>query len=407
MKTFSKKNNTRTNKEGMVLFVVLGGLGLLALVGLSTLSLMRTDYRITRNYRDATISLYDAEGGANYVKQRIEQRLTAGQSFASIMANLNIQPPAGFFFDPVTELRQLSDGNLYAYTVVGRGGPPGTPGHLARTAIEVAVRQDDALAIGIFGVDSLTTRPNNSFYSYDSRVTPNPTPANSSGNASIGSNGQITLLPNVTVDGTIAIGASSSGSPAFCSGCGAYNTQEMGHINPDPLGANGGTLAQRFSQVAANNDNHKTPRIDGSNYLRVNNNQTATLTAGNYYITGARIQGTLDIDTSDGPVNIYLTGASEFRTWPNSRINLNGNPSDFRIYSMGSADVFMLPNIGVRGFIYAPNATVRLQPNANFYGGIWAKEVTLQPNGNYFIDTSILNTYKSTRLTFVSWKESR
>ena len=407
MKPIPCVHRENAGKEGIILFIVLGGIAMLTLIGLTTMAVLRTDFRISRNHRDMVTALYDAEGGANYVKQRIEQRLTAGQSFNSIMANLNVQPPAGFFFDTVTELRQLSDSDLYAYTVVGRAGPPGTPGHLARSSIEVAVRQDQALTIGIFGVDSLTIRPNKNIYSYDSRVTPNPTASGSTGQASLGSNSQIAMSPNVNLDGTVALGANSAGTPAFCGGCSGYNTQDMGHINPDPLGANGGSLADRFSHIATNNDNHKTPRINASNYLQVNNNQTATLTAGNYYITGARVQGTLNIDPTDGPVNIYLTGAGEFRTWPNSRINLNGNPSDFRIYSRGSGDIFLLPNIGFRGFIYAPNASVRFQPNATIWGGVWAKEVTLQPNADIFIDTSILNAYKSTRLTFASWKETR
>ncbi len=396
-------HKTAPRDAGMVLFIVLGGIGLLALIGLTTLGVLRTDFRITRNHRDLVAALYDAEGGVNYVKQRIEQRLTAGQSFDAIMANLNILPPAGFFFDPVTQIQRLSDSNLYAYSVSGRGGPVGTPGHRAQVTIEAGVRQDNALSIGIFGILDLRLQPNVSIYSYDSRTTPNPTPASSTGLASVGSNESISIQPNVHLDGTVALGANSAGSPAGCAGCGPYNAQEMGHIPPDPLGAVGGSLAAKFTAAAANNDNASSSNINAARLFRIPNNGSATLTSGDYYLSEMELRGDLVVDATEGPVNIYLTG--EIKSWPNNDINVIGNPTDFRIYSNSNQDIVLLPRNDFRGFVYAPYAHVQMQPNGALHGAVWSKSVRLQPGGNVFIDTAILNAYKTTRLTFVSWKQ--
>lgn len=393
-----------SSKDGMVMFVVLGGLGLLALIGLTTLAVLRTDYRINRNHRNVVASFYDADAGVNYVKQKMEERLTAGQTLEQIRTSMNVPAPAGFFFETVTQLRQLSDTNVYSYSVVGHAGPVGTPAGQARTVIEAAVRQSDAVTLGIFGTLDLRLQPNVDIFSYDSRVTPNPTAASSTGQASVGSNESIIFQPNVTLDGSVAIGADSSGSPAACAGCGPYNTMDMGYIEPDPLGATGGSLAAKFIAVSTVNNNASSPDINGARVLDLWN-KNGSLSAGNYYLSSVRLKGDLVIDATGGPVNIYLTGGWD--SWPGSEVNVLGNPTDFRIYSNSDQEIEMLPRTDFRGYIYAPRAHVQLQPNGKVLGAVWSKSVTLQPGGDVFIDTAILSGYKTTRLVFTSWKEVR
>ena len=57
--------------------------------------------------------------------------------------------------------------------------------------------------------------------------------------------------PNVNLEGNVAIGADSAGNDAACNNCGAYDSEQLGHIEPDPLGVSGGTLATRFAAAAA------------------------------------------------------------------------------------------------------------------------------------------------------------
>jgi hypothetical protein len=130
-------------------------------------------------------------------------------------------------------------------------------------------------------------------------------------------------------------------------------------------------------------------------------------TSGNYYLTDVKVRShaTLNIDASSGPVTFYLVGG--FQTWPACDINVTGNPGDFRILSDSTELIWLRPNNTIKAFIYSPYAPVRVWPNIDFFGTIWADDTDLHPGGNVYVDLSLLEKIKSNRISIVSWKEVR
>lgn len=391
-------------KKGMVLFFVIGGLGLLGLLGLTAYTVGRQDFLISRNHMRVVQSLNQADAGIEYVKSQIEARLTLGDSLPTIVSSLNVTAPDGYDFDPVTVLEQLGDTNLFSFSVTGRSGAVGTPDGNGNTTIEATVRRARAINIGVFGIESLDLRPNVDVYSYDSRDVLNPTAGDSTGAASVGSNEDIAFQPNVNLHGTVSIGADTDENDAVCSGCDAYESENVGHVEEDPLGISGGTLADQFASAAIDNDNALVPEISGANVLNVNG-APANIPSGEYYLSEISLKGDLTVSVLDGPVNIYLTGG--VNSWPGYEINIVGKPTNFRIFSNSTEEIKILPKFDFRGFIYAPYADILMQPEGDFHGAIWGNTTILQPGGSTFVDTALFDEFQTTKLDIVSWKEAR
>jgi hypothetical protein len=379
------------------MYVVMVTLGALSVTGLVSFNVTRTDFRITGNATSAARAFYQADSGIQYVKNRLERDLANGNSLSALSANLDVQPPAGMQFDPVDSLAQLTDPDLYAFSVTGRNRE-------ARSTIEAVVRQALALDMGLFGDEVLYMYPNVNVFSYYSYQVSNPVPSDSVGGVKAGSNESLVIRPNTTLDGTFIIGENDFGIT------GTYSTshpvEEIGRVDPDPLGAVGGPIAGRISAARSNNDNASVSLISG-NQLNIKGKKTATFSAGTYYLTSlaVRSKGTLAVDTSAGPVVIYLEGG--FQTWPNCDINVQGNPADFRVFSNSSQMIWLRPKNDIKAFVYAPFAEIRVWPNANFCGVIWGQSVDLHPNGDIYIDLSLLENIRSSRISIVSWKEIR
>jgi hypothetical protein len=257
----------------------------------------------------------------------------------------------------------------------------------------------------MFGGMDLSTRPNVTVYGYNSQTVPNPVPGDSNGRATIGSNTSIDLGNGFSLDGTIRQGADSDGNTAILSNPTGQAVVQTGNVDPDPMGANGGTLNDTFTAVMASNDNGSVPQIS-SNTLAASPGDTITFPAGDYYFTDFYTPPnvTVVIDDSAGPVRFYVDGEIVFQ--PNG-LTQGADPYNFQIYSISSDDISIQPGVNFAGLVYAPNAEVNLQPGGNFYGVLWAEEIQLQPNTEVYIDTSLQDRILSKKLSVHAWVEHR
>ena len=385
-------------KRGMILYVVITLLGLLTALAWVVFTATRVDFQVSRNYVLTQRAFEQAESGMQFTKRAIEQKLVAGQSLEDIASNFHVDPPEGYDFEAVTSLDQLSDTNLYLFPVTGRAME-------ARATLEATIRQSEAMALGIFGDVSVDTMPNVHAYSYNAETLPGiPVPPDSTGEASVGSNEELKIQPNVVIDGRFVIGQDVYGvTGIYPSG---WDVEEMARIEPDPLGIESGNLAAKFTDIMADNDNNQSSYISG-NKLVLKKDGEIVLTSGNYYLTEVEIDGKSSIvaDTSAGPVNIFLSGG--FYMAPGGDLTTTGKPSDFRIFSNSTEQIQIKPKGHAEVFVYAPNAEVQLYPNDDFYGAVWAERVDLKPGGDIWIDVSLLKKLKTNRITIVTWKEVR
>ena len=184
-------------------------------------------------------------------------------------------------------------------------------------------------------------------------------------------------------------------------------------MNPDPLGALGGDLAADIATFSSDNNN----TFSGNEINLAQGNKSLTLMAGNYYLVSVNLNNktTLTIDTSDGPVNLYLVGP--FTAQSGSTINYTSFtsvvPKDFTIFSNSDQPITLLQDGRFKGTVYAPYARVEMNNRAGqlsapiAYGLIWGKSVILGDAGIFYFDTALKDEFLSTDVSLVSWKESR
>lgn len=390
---------TTRNRQGAVLIALVSIVVALSLFGAALFSVLSVDMRNVDNYNRAVRAFHCADAGVRYVLARARAEETAGTLvFDQAVETVNYSAPAGFDFDPVTNLVRRPGKSAYIYRVVGKYGR-------ARATIEATIGWLPPISLGLFGDDTVQLQPSVEILSYHSDS--GLSPSTSTGEAPSGTNGEFKSKRD-PVDGTLYLGESSGGTPAtfvdeFTTSSTVVRTDR---IDPDPLGLAGGPLAADFARVAVSNDNSlavgATP--SGSSITIKND---VTLISGDYYVDEIDMGAhkTLTINAASGPVNIYLTGESS--THPQFTLIVNpGECDSFRIFSNSNEDIYFSPQNDFIGFIYAPLATIRVQPGGNFMGALWGNEIEMQPGGQTWVDIDFVDSFHlQSPALLLSWKQ--
>lgn len=405
-----KLHNSCYDDRGAALVSGLMFLAILSVLGTTAYLISSNDLKISHNYRAAKQAFYDAEAGVNYALGQIEIGLKAG-SFslpstdgASVSLG-GFSMPSDFFFTLSSLTRDAA--NSYRFTSTGNSNSNAT------SSVEVKFKRGAAISFAAFGNTMINYKSFAQVYSYDSDVVANPTPADSTGEADIGSNGEVSLKNDTVIDGDVLLGNDGSADATYTTtGTPAVSGEEgatVGPVDPDPLGVIGGEYAAKFVTYSdpAYNDNGTIP-------YSVDESGTLTLTGkpggANYYFTDITLKSgaTLAIDTTLGEVNIFLTGTLEAKNGSNIwDINPNGAPSDFSIFSNSTDSLVLKHDSDFKGLIYAPYATVEMKNSADCYGAIWADTVDGKNSSKLYFDTSIKDKYSSNEVLLTSWNNIR
>ena len=390
------------NEKGFVLPVGLMFLAIITLLGTTAVVVTTTDLKIGSNYRQSVQAFYDADAGGQYTISMIEDGLandTLDLSGSSV--TVNHTAPAGFSFDTITTLTQVGTTDNYSFQATGHSGNAGS-------TVELVFVRDPLFQYGAFGDEKLDMKSNGAVYSYDSSATPNPTPADSTGDGDVGSNGEIIVHNGTYIDGNVGLGDDDAGTEAVYTATGTPTVTgqaaDVPRVDPDPLGVIGGDAAADFATYSATNDNTSAGIV--GNVISLGNGDSLTLTAGNYYLTSIELKNgsTLSIDASLGEVNIYLTGGLDAKN--GSSINLTGTPPDFTILSNSTTDKIDFKHSSTfKGMVYAPYASVVVKNSADIYGMIWANEVDIKNTGEVYFDTALKDKCPADTVTIVSWRE--
>lgn len=386
-------------RQGFVLITTLALFMLLTAVIVGLLGTTLADYTGANYHSKERQAFYQAEAGVRYVISRINEDIQAGTiDFSNTTVSVAYAAPAGFSFEEVHALTRLANGKWYSFAVTGMY-------ENAKAVVEATVSRPRLMSdIGVFGNVDVRLQPNGSIYSYNADTLLNPTPADSTGQANVGSNEGITVLPGVDIDGLFSLGASEAGVPVDPPM--GYDSVSVGRVDPDPLGMNGGGLEDLLIHYsnAANNHNAAAGIVD--NTIDLGPHDSLTLTGGVYYIEEFYIGsgGTLNLEaTTANPVILFVDGT--FRAQPNSVINQNaGQPGNFYIFSRTDDEVRIQPNSTFRAFVYAPNAEIQLQPGGDIYGVYWGNSVRFQPHGDIYIDVSLLDDFLAANIKLEQWK---
>ncbi len=98
--------------------------------------------------------------------------------------------------------------------------------------------------------------------------------------------------------------------------------------------------------------------------------------------------GTIDLSTS-GTLTLYVNGNVTISS--GSNINPNGVPSSLLVIGTNnsSGNITVSGSVNVVGGVYAPNATVDLQSNSQWYGSIIAQQLTLETGAMLHMDDAL------------------
>jgi hypothetical protein len=468
----STARSFRMNENGVVLVTSIVFMILLAMVGLTAVVMTTTDMKIGANYRDSEMAFSDSQAGIQYAIGKMEEGLKAWPRTFTLpttgaVANPLISTftaPTGFNFTyPSPEITELQIGAkpdiYYEFTSAGAGAQGGN------VDITVRVERLPAFMFGVFGDELLDLGNMAGVYSYShadcvaSSCHPLD-PGDSTGDGDIGSNDSVILRNNAIVDGDVALGEDTAGSDGVLTDQGGAVTGTMGadipRVDPDPLGIFGGELAADFAAYSAANDNgtritehphHADITFDSTPKIHTKfAGDSATLKGqpggANFYFTEIDVDAktALYVDTTLGPVNVYLTGelvagngsevvnttdascgggalATPCNCCVYSPPTLDctgctpGAPSDFTIYANSTNDPTEKITLGnsstFSGTIYAPGIEVVMNNSADIYGSIMAKRVDIVNSVEVYFDTDIKDKMKSNDLKVVSWRDNR
>jgi len=461
------------NESGAALVIALMFIAILGMLGTTGYVMTSTDLQIGGNYKASVMALNDSEAGIYYAIGTIEEGLkawprtftlpTSTVPSSPLLSSLTVPTGFGFTYqttgtDPDFDIIEVStDPDIYKFTVNGTGPQNSS------SVLEVQCERLPAIRFGAFGDEKVDLKNSSSIYAYSSDTNPNPDIALyptgfEVGEADAGSNVAVNLDMGSLVDGDIGLGEDATGVDASdVTGQGSFTgtDQDIPRVTPDPLGVVGGEYADKFTFYSnpANNDNASLAVVDpgGASItttgvsLTVGPGATLTLkgkTGGsNFYWHDITVKSDfLYIDTTNGPVNIYMTGAFEAKTTsqvintthascssngatpetsscaccdtanPPNYTCTRGAPSDFSIFANSTTvtdEIVMGNSVEFSGLIYAPYLEIEMKNSADIYGALMGKTVEMNNGANLFFDVGMKDELASNDLAIVSWRDNR
>lgn len=253
------------------------------------------------------------------------------------------------------------------------------------------------------------------------------TPPSGANKGDILANGTIVLSGNTLVGGTVT--SASDASLAIQGGpnvkIGGLLTNGGTTISNSNVYGGGDYIPNQVTGVAAKTfpapPSAPTTAVPKTINLTLNN--TMTLSAGDYVASSIAIAGNarLTIDSTNGPINIYVTGngSSNGITIGGNGISNNSQPGNLRIWYSGNGNVQLSGNGTLSAVIYAPNAPVLIRGNGNIVGAVVGASIDEGANGSIVYDNALTSSgpmyYPTTQTTIngqsvqafqtVSWYE--
>ncbi len=405
----------------MVLFTALLFVLIMSILGAIAYIVTSNDSAIVVNLEVSRKAFYSAEAGINFAIKSIEADIKSNTlnlpsrdgdviSLSSyILPSDEDITDIHFEYLPIGApvLTRIAE-NLYEFTIRGYGS------RNADADISVTLRNDIAFKYGVFADQGVVSPEYMNYYGYDSTETLTPSGDDGSNLCHIGSNNSVNLSANTEVHGYIGLGNNGTTDAAYTPngnpGPRIYAdgdpVRSVGHITADPLGVIDGAYAQIFADSRMYNDNGMIP-----SQLTIETGQTVTLKGkpggADYYFTKIELKkgAGMSIDTSAGPVNIYLSG--ELNGKSGTITHAGGDPGKFAIFS-DTADPVSLSNTSpFYGVVYAPYADLQIFNRSSIYGAVLARTVEMKNAGVFYFDSALKNKYLTKDVIMASWLDVR
>lgn len=422
---------------------------------------------VSSNYPDATVASAFATAVQGTLATNIDGVLTNGGlgtvsygASATLMAMRSVSVYGG------------GTGVIQIWEITATGTVPGAlPATVEVTAMlereSVSAKTYAIFATGA-GCGAINLGGTTHTDSYNSTALVGGVPAITTGGGSVGTNGNLSISGNVTVNGNLdtprtGVGSCSAGTPTALSAGGRADVAgsivqlPQAKVFPDPLPPSplpsSATSTQSLGAsavtctviLAANSlvnppgcsysgstltltSNGSTPILLGN--ASVNSNTTLNVVYGTSCVSCTPTAGT---GTALLNVNSFKVGSNAtFTVGSNTSVTMNiagtslpsgvepldfhaggfantsYDPSKLQILYAGTGTIEMIGGPNAVATIYAPNAAVIMQGNADFYGSVLSNSYNAQGNASVHYDTALSSKFVTLGnfvMTSFSWKK--
>lgn len=119
-----------------------------------------------------------------------------------------------------------------------------------------------------------------------------------------------------------------------------------------------------------------------------NGNKHLTLNAGKYVMAGLGLNGQCDLIVGSGPIEVYITGTL-MKLNGGSVTNATLRSTDLVFLSSTLTDVQINGGATAAFAVYAPNAVITINGNADFYGGLVGKSFLINGGAKLHYDKAL------------------
>jgi hypothetical protein len=221
--------------------------------------------------------------------------------------------------------------------------------------------------VGFIGLNGITFHNNTFIGSYNVNSTTSPTEDSSTGEASVGSNGEIESKNNTELDGDAVLGPSGS----------------LEGTDPD------GSTQRLTSAIPATAEPAWTPTTNPLNLPQnYSANSTVTLPGGTYWFTSVYLnQANV---TFSGPATVYVNG--DFTVGNQSSMRAHeSRPANLQIYQIGDDRKMTLNNdFTLVAQVFAPRSDLEAKNKFTLYGTAIFRTMEFKNNATIFLEESAM-----------------
>ncbi|MDD4889668.1 MAG: hypothetical protein PHU85_07030 [Phycisphaerae bacterium] len=209
--------------------------------------------------------------------------------------------------------------------------------------------------------------------------------------------GTVALSSNARINGSVQVGPNGNPNQVVSMSSGATVTGTKTAMSqamtmptvsaPTGLGASTGNLTYNNNQTALVSGNLHVDNLSLKSNSKVRINGNVTIWAeGNFSVASNAYIEVL----SGSSLTLYVNGSMAISS--NGAVRNNtAKVSNAKFIGLGSNPVSISANGSLEGVIIAPNASVTLSSNAQLFGAVMAKDMTLSSNADFHEDRNITN----------------
>ena len=381
--------------KAFVLITALLSAAIILIITIPYISRVSTEYKLMHKIYSVTAALDLAEAA---VERALWEGLWNNHLYTGYTKNGNVYTLSVNSFKTNTN-QTIGDYDISAtddgmnVTVTGTGYVPNRANPTGKRMIRVVSNRGFVKAVLSGSNITVSGNPlidtyNSSLGTYDSQA-PHPTSG-----ADIASNGTITFVKSSSSKPVKGNANPGPGHPMATSPdpsgwvTGTYGTLSAPMtIDPIPQATLDGAKANNNNANITLDPRYPTWSPLSGYALTVGGDKQITLPAGTYYFTSMTVSNSGKIDISWAVV-IYVEGGAI--SVGGAVIINTGQPRNLQIYSSGTS-ITDSNSADLVASVYAPNASVSITGNADFYGAIISGSDTLSNSGKIHYDSDLQN----------------